>query len=371
MTWPVYLGKEDVITVCKLFGIEYCRPILEWHADCIFTDWAGNASPLGLFYSSIANVVDTVFRNMWLHVELADVSFGGVAHFENATLANVSLSHGKIVSTSNNDYTEAVGFMMEYYAEDDADFDVEFTPVPLNQRGMFGEEFRVGNQTMSDCVILPVVNGTILPGCPPSSVQRRLELAMRGIGPQDDSTFAADWYNIDDYLLTKDDAWLLAVEAELGPLPPPPEGWPPFTVKPIKEPVERTSLAPQLVEAPWTMVPALGVMPLAVATPRQAPIREGTLGKRVILVVVAAVLVSIAAAAALWAARTLSDARSLQPRPEVGMCCSADVFAHPWPRRFPYWTVRLLQHHTCSAQRVSCRLSSELLQLRTALKSCV
>ena len=149
-------------------------------ADCIFTEWAGGDSPLQLLMYSISNVVDTVFRNMGLDVEIADVSDGGVVHFDNVKLANVSLANGQIVSTSRNDFRlRDINAPVNYYTpEDDAEFDVEYKRVPVSERGMFGEDFLISNQTMSDCVNMRVTSDTVMPGCPPSSVQRRQDMAL-------------------------------------------------------------------------------------------------------------------------------------------------------------------------------------------------
>ena len=273
---------------------------------------------------------------MWLHVELADVSFGGLVHFENAELANVSLSHGKIVSTSENDVIEQSYDTPFYYAEDDAEYDVDFVPVPIADRGIFGEEFRIGDQIMSDCLFMNAMRDTVIPGCPPSSVQRRLEIAMQRVLPHSYTPDYDDWNNIDDYIPTQADPWLLAVEAELGPLPPPPQGWPPFKVTPPENPIERTSLTMQLPVPPGTMLPQLELTLAPMGSVQNPQSGEGVPSAWVSLVVIAALVVGIAAAAALWAARTLRQPPPAPPR------SSADVVAHPWPRRFPYWTVRLL-----------------------------
>ena len=306
----------------------------KWNADCVFTDWFGDSSPLGVLTSSIANVVGTVFRNMWLQREIADVSWGGVIHFENVKLANVTISTAHVVSTSASDYQPIPGYDAYYDPEDDAEFDVEFVSVPVANRGLFGEEFRIGDQIMSDCLSRDALNDTILPGCPPSSVQRRREREAQRVLPLDYGY--DDFYRIDDYIPTQDDPWLLAVEAELGPLPPPPPGWPPFKVTPPENPVVRTSLAELRPVPPGIKVPQLELTPEAVGPFRKSP--DGTVASSawVSLVVVAALVVGIAAAAALWAARTLRQPPAAPPR------SSTDVFAHPWPRRFPYWTVRLL-----------------------------
>ena len=319
------------------------RSSSKWYADCIFTDWFGDSSPLGVFGWSIANVVGTVFRNMWLQREIADVSWGGVVHFESVKLANVTISTAHVVSTSASDYLPILGYDAYYNPEDDAEFDVELESVPVADRGMFGEEFRIGDQFMSDCLALADPNDTILPGCPPLSVQRRQEREAQRVSWRNYGVYG--FYRTSDHIPTQDDPWLVAVEAELWPLLPPPPGWPPFRVTTPENPVERTSLAELHPVPPGTMVPQLEMTPVAAGTFRMPPSRDRAASGSVSLVVVAAVVVGIAAAAALWAARTLRQPPAAPSHSSADVFAPhgfADVVAHPWPRRFPYWTVRLL-----------------------------
>eukprot|EP00892_Ulva_mutabilis_P004162 jgi/Ulvmu1/2117/UM127_0002.1 len=182
LTWPL-IGRSDIYITRTTFQGEHrgnARGIISditgcsiYFDDCIFTDWAGFTSPITLKFQSICNVRNTVFRNMHLAVEIADVSFGGTVRFENVLLANVTLARGAVVSTTLNDYQQAVGFYLTYYAEDDEDFDVEIQPVPPSERGVFGEEFVIVEQTMSDCLYVSAAVGTVLPACPQSSLKAR------------------------------------------------------------------------------------------------------------------------------------------------------------------------------------------------------
>lgn len=86
-------------------------------------------SPLGV-HASVAAVHNTVFRNMRLGVELADVSYEGTIHFSNVSLANVTLTQGRVVATTASDYSyESASGDLFYEPEDDVKYDVEVTPV--------------------------------------------------------------------------------------------------------------------------------------------------------------------------------------------------------------------------------------------------
>ena len=151
-------------------------------ADCIFSNWSGFHSPLTINYQSVANVRNTVFRNMALAVEIADVSYEGMVRFANVSFANVTLelAHGAVVSTTLNDYQEAIGFYLTYYAEDDAAYDVVLETVPAGEGGVFGAEFRIEEQTLSDCIYLLARAGTVLPGCPCETLAARNRTIDRG-----------------------------------------------------------------------------------------------------------------------------------------------------------------------------------------------
>ena len=127
-------------------------------ADCIFTGWAGSRSPIEAVFAS-ANIRNSVFRNMDLAVEVVDISFGGLTVLSDVLLANVSLQHGQVVSTTMNDYhvlglgTGLLGYDdMAYYADFDAHYDVSVTNTPSSQRGMFGAEWHVEHSALIDCI---------------------------------------------------------------------------------------------------------------------------------------------------------------------------------------------------------------------------
>ena len=155
------------------------------HADCIFTDWTGFRSPLMIQWRSVFHVRDTVFFNISLDVEVADVSFEGIVHFENVSFSHVALAHGNVVSTTLNDYQLAIGFAVTYYSDDDANYDVPLEPVRPGQHGLFGEEFVIPNATMSDCLFLLASPGTVYPGCPPESVEGRKRVKARSAASDD------------------------------------------------------------------------------------------------------------------------------------------------------------------------------------------
>ena len=319
-----------------------CKWAVYWHADCILTGWTGGASPLEILYESSANVVDTVFRNIRLDVELVDISYGGVVRFEDTKLANISLNHGKIVSTSR---IEEGGGRQDTNAEGN-DYDVEYTPVPVAERSMFGEEFFIADQTMSDCLYKEAADGVVLPGCPLVSTQRRRELRrQRGNQPRPEAARITQkrYENAKQYLLTEDSLQMLREQAGLKPLPPPPAGWPPFSLTPPANPVMRTSLTYPLPMLPGTAVPALVVTPEAAAaahgamhTSGQPQGRGGASRATAVLIVAAALVAGTAAVAALWTLWFLQR-HSPKGRRRCGEECE-----HPWPRRFPCWKVRKL-----------------------------
>ena len=117
---------------------------------------------------------------MRVEAELVDVSYEGTVHFTNVSLANVSLEHGAVVSTTLNDYQQAIGFYIMYYAEDDAAYDVDLVAVAPADAGVFGEEFRIVNDTLSDCIYLLRPADSVLPGCPVSSLAGRNRTIDRG-----------------------------------------------------------------------------------------------------------------------------------------------------------------------------------------------
>lgn len=156
-------------------------------ADSIFSDWDRELSPLRVAFRSVAAVRNTVFRNMRLSSEVADVSYGGTVHFNNTAFANVSLARGHVVSTTASDYESPfVGVYFRSYAEDDAAYDVDVAPLPRADAGVFGAEFEIADDLMSDCMYMVTQyddesNG-LQPGCPPRSVAQRWRVRKRSRG---------------------------------------------------------------------------------------------------------------------------------------------------------------------------------------------
>eukprot|EP00892_Ulva_mutabilis_P000987 jgi/Ulvmu1/1088/UM106_0004.1 len=150
--------------------------------DCVFTDWVGFRSPFVIKYQSVIHIHNTVLRNFNLVNEIADVSFDGIVHFSNVSLANVTLQRGAVVSTTLNDYERAIGYSLTYYADDDDAYDVPIKPVPAGEASMWGEEFVIADASMGDCVFLLVPDITMYPGCPPEAATRRSEMKGRAVG---------------------------------------------------------------------------------------------------------------------------------------------------------------------------------------------
>ena len=295
---------------------------LRTHADCIFTDWAGDRSPMTIIYGSSASIVDSVFRNMDLTSEIADVSNDGLVRFANTALSNVTLHAGAIVSTTINDYNEVPNFFVFYYAEDDAAYDVDWEPVAVGERGMFGEEFLVEDDLLGDCVYLGAEPEDLRPGCPPESLQQRAAVLLRAqeSGSGEESGYgegATSGPGVED-LPTLADPWLAERLAELRPLPPPPPAWPPFAVVPRDNPENRTELTQPAPVPAGLLVPPLQETPAAVSAASAAVAAAAAGGGgsaidgRVLVVAVLAVLAAIAVSAVAWALLAL---RALQRRP--------------------------------------------------------
>ena len=147
-------------------------------AECIFTDWSGRGSPLKSTLLSVTHIRNSVFRRMHLGVELVDVSEGGIVRFSGVSLANVTLVHGAVVSTTTNDYSFHDDVF--YLASDDEEYDVVLVPVPPSAKGTFGEDFVIENETMSDCLYMLAKEGQAYPGCPEESVAGRHRLLRSG-----------------------------------------------------------------------------------------------------------------------------------------------------------------------------------------------
>ena len=125
-------------------------------------------------HESVTHIRNSVFGNTSIAVELVDVSHGGIVRFNSLALANVSLTHGAVVSTTTNDY-EVVGDVV-YYASDDAQYDVPLELVPPGAQTKFGADFVIADATMSDCLYLLAKDGDVFPGCPVESVAGRHRL---------------------------------------------------------------------------------------------------------------------------------------------------------------------------------------------------
>ena len=303
--------------------------------------------------------MDTVFRNMRLDVELVDVSNGGVVRFEDVKLANVSLNHGMIMSTSWTDYVSDAEW--QHTAADDADFDVEYRPVPVTERSMFGEEFLIADQIMSDCLHMTAADGPALPGCPLASTQQQQAMSRQSAkqsGAGAARTIHNPYASIDQYLLTEDNLRQFQLQAAIQPMPHPSAHSPSFNMAPPANPKVRTSLTLQLPMPPGTSVPALTWTPEAVAAAREAMNTSGrpqgsdkASSVRVTLIAAVALVAVIATIAALWASWSLRRLSAKHRRSLDDKC------QLPWPRQFPYWTVRNLK---CT---LSCVTHARLLQI--------
>ena len=288
------------------------------NTDCIVTDWHGSLPPLDVARNGIANVVDTVFQNMRLSSVLVDVSNNGVVRFHNAALANVTLTGGSVVSTVKNEVDVNSFSSALYDPMDDDNYDVELTPVPVGEQGMFGEEFVIEDAVMSDCLYRYAAAGAVQPGCPPASAQKRAELikseyAELAVGTNITNSYlpAPDLY--ETRLLSDVAPWLLEVRAALKPLPPPPPGWPDFNSTQPHAPAERANVTMPLPVPPGVLWSSFQAVPAPSSQPAgRRVVDESSLG-----LVVAALIVAVAAAialgGALWAARSLRRPPAPEP----------------------------------------------------------
>ena len=311
-------------------------------------------------YDSSANVVDTVFRSMRLDAELADVSSGGHLRFEDVKLANVSLNHGKVVSTSFYD-DERQYARQEHIAEGE-DYDVVYTPVPVAERSMFGEDFLITDQIMSNCVSTNAPDGDLVEDCALVPAQRRKKMSRQDL--MKFGTGNNRYENFQQFLLTEDSLRLLQEHAGLKPIPPPPAGWPPFNMTPPANPVMRTSLTLPLPTPRGTAVPALVLTPEAAATAKIAILTSGQPPRRgdasrgtVVLIVAAALIAGTAAAAILWMLL------SLRHRSPKSWKRFVNELKTPWLRWLPFLTVRnLADSHTVYAVLCGACMSISVFQ---------
>ena len=184
-------NSRYVFHFLSLFGSVHgtCQSphILAVFVDCIFTDWAGFASPLNVEFQGVGSVRNSTFRNMHLHSEIADVSFDGMAHFEDVRFANVTLERGVVVGTTLNDYQQAIGVYIQYYGDDDAELlDMELTPVPEAESGVLGEEFVIKNDSISDCASMTAVQDVRgRPGCSAAAITAAQNSMLARAGDHD------------------------------------------------------------------------------------------------------------------------------------------------------------------------------------------
>ena len=288
----------------------------------------GSESALGVYRGSVANVVNTAFRDIHLFVGLADVSRLGIVRFENVTLTNVTLQQGRVISTSANDYVEEYLFEVVYYPDDDKNYDFQLLAVPRSEQDALGGEFIIVEQVMSDCVFVRVGATIRLPGCPQQSVEKRATILTRGQHQKVKATFTyydtyaeVSYYeagHFENLLLQPCSQWLQDLQEVLGPLPPPPPAWPPYVLPPHSTAPGRTDLkawpvpfdaVPELILNEYDANATAAVLAAAQARPPNAA--AGAHGPHItsaqvtLLAVVAAGVLATAAVAGLWTAVAL------------------------------------------------------------------
>ena len=167
--------------------------------------------------------MNSVFRNMWLAVEIADVSYGSTARFQNVLFANVTLDRGRVVSTTTNDYDYSSFDGLEYYATDDAAYDVDVAKVPPEERGVWGADYVIEDDLLSDCMYMGVPFNYTMPGCPEQTQESKRRMFERThfveyTGGEIDDMYSASGYwwssppNVYERLIDENTPWFVATK---------------------------------------------------------------------------------------------------------------------------------------------------------------
>ena len=294
---------------------------------------SGAGAVVGVHHDSVANVVNTTFRNVYLSVQLVDVSHLGIVRFENVSLTDVILQQGKIVGTTENDLSTSLAPGIERCAEDNEAYDVHVITVQPEDREELSADFIIKEDVMSDCLYVLLSKDIVPPGCPEASASKRAEILKRANVVAEDVARILE-YNVDsttdletlfeDTLLQPRSPWLQALRTALGPLPPAPPEWPPFDLPPPATSNNRLDLAmsfpvperalPELSLTPEAANATAAVLAAEAGQPPQ-PVGGATPGRIktaqvTLLAVVASVVVAAALAALFFAASELRRARS-------------------------------------------------------------
>lgn len=125
---------------------------------------------------SLMAIQSTVFWNVLItgQANIVDVSHGGTALLSQVALANVHSSTASVVGTTCSDYYNedcACPYLyesQEYGDSGGTSFNAYVTPVDERDRSMFGEEFLIKHEFVSDCAHVPSKQSqasVVLPGC--------------------------------------------------------------------------------------------------------------------------------------------------------------------------------------------------------------
>ena len=156
-------------------------------------DLAGRDPPFLAASGAYATFSNCLFRNVQLpRSELFDVSQAGTVTLLNCHFSNISTG-SDLVDTSYNDYVPVgTDYRFRYYSNieyldytndrdvygrnDHEAYDIALSPAPGAAASLYGSDYIVVNETLSDCLSVQFAGGDlVLPGCPQDSVQARDE----------------------------------------------------------------------------------------------------------------------------------------------------------------------------------------------------
>eukprot|EP00892_Ulva_mutabilis_P008118 jgi/Ulvmu1/5679/UM024_0026.1 len=193
--------------------------------DCIFVNLVGRDPPFLIASGTYATFRNCLFRSVSLpRSELFDVSFLGTVSLQSCYFSDMSSFNGLVDTTYNDytpydgdynlryfdsDYNSMSGFRSAINGDDDhAGYDIALASAPDAVAALYGTQFVVMNETLSDCLAAQFhASDFVLPGCPSESVSerrarvRRLSVSepasLSGYSPSEDyrltSTFQEDY----------------------------------------------------------------------------------------------------------------------------------------------------------------------------------
>ena len=174
---------------------------MQWNADSVFAGLVGRAPPFLFAFGTHATFMNCMFKDVVLpRSELFDVSHYGSVSLINCHFANITTGRQEnLVDTSYNDFhpvrpyagyirRDIDGFYNDYALDlykgyygdlDHINYDVLFAPAASDAEEVYGSDYFIHNQTMSDCLASSLgATQFVLPGCPGGSVNVRRQRAI-------------------------------------------------------------------------------------------------------------------------------------------------------------------------------------------------